>query len=54
MESEAKIVPVRFSALGTTEKGLDQMLRLLLGCPSGIELQITLLSNSYIICKVLG
>jgi hypothetical protein len=49
-----KILPVIVRALGTIEKGLDQILQLLLGHPSDIELQITLLSNTYIVCKVLG
>jgi len=50
-----KIVPIVIGALGTIKKKSDQILQLLPGHPSAIELQkVTLMSTAHIICKVLG
>jgi hypothetical protein len=50
-----KVVRIINGALGTIKKGLEQILQLLPGHPSAIELQkITLMSTAHSICKVLG
>jgi hypothetical protein len=53
-KARTKIVPVINGALGTIRKGLDQNLQFLPGDPSAIKLQITLMSTTHIILKVLG
>ena len=52
---KTKIVPVITGALEIIKKALEQILQLLSGEPSVIQLQmLTLMSTAHIILKVLG
>jgi hypothetical protein len=54
VESKDNFVSVIIGASGAIKKGSDQILHLLQGQPSSIELQITLMITAHVICQGMG